>query len=89
MIGVVNAMRREHSALLAQVQQMTTGAISLHGIDLIDIYKALISNVQLGIGYAVPASYIPPHKEMPIKNPPPADTASKTATAATPRRRKR
>ena len=41
------------------------GAVSLHGIDLVEIYHALISNVQLGIGYAVPASYIPHHKEMP------------------------
>lgn len=62
-LGVVNAKRRERSDLLTKVEAMTYGAISLHGIDLVEIYQALISNVQLGIGYAVPASYIPEHKE--------------------------
>jgi S1-C subfamily serine protease len=65
LLGVVNAKRREHSDLLNQVEKMALGAISLHGIDLVKIYQALISNVQLGIGYAVPASYIPEHKEGP------------------------
>lgn len=64
-LGVVNAKRRERSELLDKVEAMTLGAISLHGIDLVEIYQALISNVQLGIGYAVPASYIPQHSEMP------------------------
>ncbi len=64
-LGVVNAKRRERSALLSKVEEMSLGAISLHGIDLVEIYQALISNVQLGIGYAVPASYIPEHKEAP------------------------
>lgn len=63
-IGVVNAKRREHSALLSQVEEMSLGAIAIHGIDLVEIYQALISNVQLGIGYAVPVSYIPEHKEL-------------------------
>jgi S1-C subfamily serine protease len=62
-LGVVNAKRRERSDLLTKVEAMSIGAISLHGIDLVEIYQALISNVQLGIGYAVPASYIPEHKE--------------------------
>ena len=62
-LGVVNAKRRERSDLLTKVEAMSLGAISLHGIDLVEIYQALISNVQLGIGYAVPASYIPEHKE--------------------------
>jgi S1-C subfamily serine protease len=62
-LGVVNAKRRERSDLLTKVEQMSLGAISLHGIDIVEIYQALISNVQLGIGYAVPASYIPEHKE--------------------------
>ncbi|HEX3365777.1 serine protease [Phenylobacterium sp.] len=62
-IGVVNAKRRERSDLLSKVESMAMGAVSLHGIDLVEIYQALISNVQLGIGYAVPASYIPEHKE--------------------------
>jgi len=52
-IGVVNAKRRERSDLLSKVESMTMGAISLHGIDLVEIYQALISNVQLGIWYAV------------------------------------
>jgi hypothetical protein len=63
LIGVVNAKRRERSDLLSKVESMAMGAVSLHGIDLVEIYQALISNVQLGIGYAVPASYIPEHKE--------------------------
>jgi len=63
-MGVVNAKRRERSDLLAKVENMTLGAVSLHGVDLVEIYQALINNVQLGIGYAVPASYIPEHKEM-------------------------
>jgi S1-C subfamily serine protease len=76
-LGVVNAKRRERSDLLSKVEAMSMGALSLHGIDLVEIYQALISNVQLGIGYAVPASYIPEHKEMgertakgPITKPP-------------------
>jgi S1-C subfamily serine protease len=63
-LGVVNAKRRERTDLLNKVETMELGAISLHGIDLVEIYQALISNVQLGIGYAVPASYIPEHRQM-------------------------
>ncbi len=63
-IGVVNAKRREQSDLLSKVEDMKLGAMSLHGVDLVQIYQALINNVQLGIGYAVPASYIPEHKDM-------------------------
>ena len=63
-IGVVNAKRRERSDLLSKVEGMALGAVSLHGIDLVEIYHALINNVQLGIGYAVPASYIPEHKDL-------------------------
>lgn len=70
-IGIVNAKRRERSELLNKVEAMQMGAISLHGIDLVEIYHALISNVQLGIGYAVPASYIPEHKEIPPAAPEP------------------
>jgi S1-C subfamily serine protease len=64
-IGVVNAKRREHSDLLEKVEKMSLGAVSLHGVDLVKIYQAIINNVQLGIGYAVPASYIPEHKDIP------------------------
>ncbi len=63
-IGVVNAKRRENSDLLKKVEELSPGAISIHGLDIIEIHKALINNVQLGIGYAVPASYIPEHKIM-------------------------
>ena len=62
-IGVVNAKRRERSDILTQVEEMGTGAISLYGVDLVKIYQALIENVQLGIGYAVPCSYIPAHHD--------------------------
>ena len=64
-LGVVNAKRRERSDLLNKVEAMALGAISIHGVDLVEIYHALISNVQLGIGYAVPAAYIPTHTSMP------------------------
>jgi S1-C subfamily serine protease len=58
-IGIVNAKRREKNDLLDRVEKMTIGAISLHGVDLVEIYQAVIKNVQLGIGYAIPCSYIP------------------------------
>ncbi len=62
-IGVVNAKRRERNDLLNRVEELQLGALSLHGIDLVELYQALISNVQLGMGYAVPCSYIPSYKE--------------------------
>lgn len=63
-IGVVNAKRRERSDFLEKVEQMKSGAISLYNIDLVEIFQAILENVQLGIGYAVPAAYIPEHKEI-------------------------
>lgn len=63
-IGVVNAYRRERRDILDRVENMYSGVISIQDIDLIDIYKALMSNLQLGIGYAIPASYIPNHKDI-------------------------
>jgi S1-C subfamily serine protease len=85
-LGVVNAKRRERSDLLNKVEGLSLGAISLHGIDLVEIYQALISNVQLGIGYAVPASYIPGHKEA-AKAPPKVPSVSKP-TRTKPTRKK-
>lgn len=66
-IGIVNAKRRVRNDLLEKVERMNMGAVSLQGVDLVEIYQALINNVQLGVGYAVPASYIPEHKEMTVK----------------------
>ena len=63
-IGVINAKRRQHNQLLGKVEGMRTGALSLHGIDIVEIYQALAANIQLGVGAAVPANYIPDHKEM-------------------------
>jgi S1-C subfamily serine protease len=60
-IGVVNAKRRERTDLLDKVENMAMGAVSLHGVDLVEIYQAVIKNVQLGIGYAIPCSYVPEH----------------------------
>ncbi len=65
-IGIVNAQRREGKDVLDRVDNMRSGAISIHEVDMVDIYKALMSNLQLGIGYAIPAKYIPEHKT--IKN---------------------
>ncbi|HSX42630.1 MAG TPA: serine protease [Candidatus Saccharimonadales bacterium] len=58
-IGVINATRRESSDILSKVEGMTTGALSLHGLDLVELYAALVNNLQLGVGYAVPGDYIP------------------------------
>lgn len=63
-LGVISAKRRNRNALLEQVEKMTFGAVSLHGVDIVEIYQALINNIQLGVGYAVPAKYIPDHKEI-------------------------
>lgn len=63
-IGVVNAKRRNRNDLLSKVEELQAGAVSLHGIDLVEIYQALSNNLQLGVGIAVPASYIPEHKEL-------------------------
>ena len=64
-IGVVNAKRRNRNDLLTQVEALKPGALSLHGIDLVEVYQALSNNVQLGVGIAIPAGYIPVHKELP------------------------
>jgi S1-C subfamily serine protease len=63
-IGVVNAKRVVQGDVLEKIRGMKTGAVSLYGVDLIRIYQALIGNLQLGVGYAIPASYIPEHKEI-------------------------
>lgn len=63
-VGIVNAKRRESSDLLEKVEKMPSiNAVSLFGLDLVDIKKALIQNVQLGMGYAIPCSYIPIHND--------------------------
>jgi len=61
-IGVVNAKRREKNEILSKVEEISAGAVSIHNIDLIHILNALICNAQLGMGYAVPCSYIPKHQ---------------------------
>lgn len=83
-IGVVNAKRQERADLLNKVDKMALGAIAIHGVDLVEIYQALISNVQLGIGYAVPASYIPEHKELAGEKPPKAPKS--TSPKSTPKK---
>jgi S1-C subfamily serine protease len=67
-IGVINAKRRLRNDLLEKVEKMTCGAISLHGVDLVEIYQVLSNNVQLGVGMAVPVYYIPEHREEPISH---------------------
>lgn len=69
-IGVVNAKRRENNDILSKVEGLSAGAVSIHSIDLVHIMNALISNVNLGIGYAVPCSYIPTHHEPDINSKP-------------------
>lgn len=63
-IGVVNAKRREQSDLLSKVENMQTDAVSLFGTDIVKIFRAVIDNLQLGIGYAVPSAYIPKHQSL-------------------------
>lgn len=68
-IGVVNAKRVVRGEIIEKVGGMQIGAVSLHGVDLVEIYQTLVGNLQLGVGYAIPASYIPEHKEVEaIKN---------------------
>ncbi len=62
-IGVVNAKRAMRVDLLQKIEKMQIGAVSLHGVDLVEIYQAITNNLQLGVGVAIPASYIPEHKE--------------------------
>lgn len=59
LIGVINATQREGRDLLDQVASMEEELLVLQGIDLIKVYQAIIRNLQLGIGYAVPCKYIP------------------------------
>lgn len=61
-IGIINAMRVERGDILNKIQGMEIGAMSLYKTDLVDILQSIIRNFQLGIGYAVPASYIPEYK---------------------------
>lgn len=63
-IGIVDASRRVRNDLLQKVEKMYTGALSIQGLDLAEIYQALTSNIQLGIGHSVPALYIPEYKEI-------------------------
>jgi len=62
-LGVINATRRNRANLLGRIQTMPVGALSLHGIDMVELYSALVENLQLGVGYAVPSSYIPAHAD--------------------------
>lgn len=62
-LGVINATRRNKAPLLGRVQSMPIGALSLHGIDVVELYSALVENLQLGVGYAVPSSYIPTYAD--------------------------
>ncbi|MEK7625783.1 MAG: serine protease [Patescibacteria group bacterium] len=62
-LGVIDATRRENNDIISKLKFMNTGAISLHGLDLVELYNALANNLQLGVGYAVPAGYIPSYPE--------------------------
>ena len=63
-IGIINAKRVFRGDILEKIESMKVGAVSLHGLDLVEIYQTLMGNFQLGIGFAIPASYIPDHKEI-------------------------
>ena len=63
-IGVATAFT-DHIPMVAITGQISTQyeRRNLHDeIDLVELFQALMSNVQLGIGYAIPCTYIPkPH----------------------------
>lgn len=61
LVGVINATQRENRELLDKVANLDEEEeyLVMHGIDLIKVYQAIIRNLQLGIGYAVPCKYIP------------------------------
>lgn len=63
-IGIVNARKLVRTDILKKIEAMKVGAVALHGVDLVEIYQALAGNLQLGIGAAVPVSYVPEHKEI-------------------------
>jgi S1-C subfamily serine protease len=63
-LGILNAKRMERADVLSRVNRMEFGALSLYGVDMVRLYQALISNLQLGIGYAIPVSYVPEYKEI-------------------------
>lgn len=63
-IGVINAKRVVRGDILEKLEGMKVGAVSLYGVDLVEIYQALAGNLQLGVGFAIPASFIPEHKEI-------------------------
>jgi len=55
-IGVVNARRVVREDVLEKIRDTKTGLVP---VDLIKIYHGLMGNLHLGVGYAIPASYIP------------------------------
>ncbi len=69
-IGVINSMRQENSNILQKMRELPTGGlVSVCGLDMIEVSHAIINNLQLGIGYAVPAYYIPERtNKIPNKN---------------------
>ena len=59
-IGIINATRQENAAYIRQIKSLPqVGAVSILGLDLIKMLNSIVDNLQLGIGYAVPAYYIP------------------------------
>lgn len=61
-IGVVNARRRENHDVISRIENMGDSGVSIYGIEIIQTLKAVISNLQMGMGYAIPCSYIPSYK---------------------------
>lgn len=58
-IGVVNSTRREKLEVLEKIRSLPLEALKIHNIDVAEMYQSIIENLQLGIGYAVPISYMP------------------------------
>lgn len=59
-IGVINSMRQERADIIRKARGiLSPGMVSIMGLDISNVLCAIMSNLQLGIGYAVPAYYIP------------------------------
>ena len=58
-VGIMQAKHfNDNDSFLKSISNLQEGALSLYGNDLVKIYKRLITNIQLGIGQAVPIEYI-------------------------------
>ena len=59
-VGIINSMRQERADIIREARSaLSPGLIQIMNLDVSGVLNAIMSNLQLGIGYAVPAYYIP------------------------------